>query len=340
MTLPPPQCGGGPGWGHRRRAPEAPIAGALSLSRRTLLATLLAAPALAQAPLATPFDLPRLSDAAPLRALGGLEIHRSRLGFGGLSGLAIADDLTLTAVSDRGRFLEASLRLDGAARPTGLDLRRSGRLGDGGGRPLAASYTGDAEALARLPDGSLLVAFERWHRIRRYRDLAGPGTYVPAPPGLEAAPSNSGLEALAVLADGRWLGIAEGLLAGGHAAAWLGGPGGWTSLAYRTGFAMQAVDAAGLQDGGALVLERSFALFGGFGGRLAHLPAAPLAAAGAGALLEPEEWLRLADPLPVDNYEAVAVFRHQGRLLCALVSDDNENRLQRTLLLLFEIVGA
>jgi hypothetical protein len=33
----------------------------------------------------------------------------------------------------------------------------------------------------------------------------------------------------------------------------------------------------------------------------------------------------------------VAVFRHRGRLLCALVSDDNENRLQRTLLLLFEI---
>jgi len=313
------------------------LRGCRSLTRRALLAALFAPAAQAQAPLATPFDLPRLSDAAPLRALGGLEIHRNRLGFGGLSGLSIADDLTLTAVSDRGRFLEATLQLDDASRPTGLTLRRSGRLGDGAGRPLTASYTSDAEALARLPDGSFLVAFERWHRIRRYRDLAGPGAYVPAPPGLEAAPSNAGLETLAVLADGRWLAIAEGLLAGGHAAAWLGGSGGWTSLAYRTGFAMHAVDAAGLPDGGALVLERSFALFGGFGGRLAHLPAATLAAPGAGTLLEPEEWLRLADPLPVDNYEAVAVFRHQGRLLCALLSDDNENRLQRTLLLVLEI---
>lgn len=309
------------------------------LRRRAVLATLLAPAAAAQAPLATPFDLPRLSDAAPLRALGGLEIHRSLLGFGGLSGLAIGDDLALTAVSDRGRFLEATLQLDEAARPTGLLLRRAGRLGDGAGRPLTAGYTTDAEALARLPDGSVLVAFERWHRIRRYRDLAGPGTYVEAPPGLEAAPSNAGLEALAVLADGRWLAIAEGLQSGGHAAAWLGGPGAWMSLAWRSGFAMQAVDAAGLPDGGALVLERSFALFGGFGGRLVHLPAAALGAAAPGGVLAGEEWLRLAEPLPVDNYEAVAVFRHQGRLLCAVVSDDNENRLQRTLLLLFEIVG-
>lgn len=310
---------------------------ACRLPRRALLATLLAAPALAQAPLATPFDLPRLSDAAPLRALGGLEIHRSRLGFGGLSGLAIGDDLVLTAVSDRGRFLEATLQLDEAARPTGLLLRRTGRLGDGAGRPLATGYTSDAEALARLPDGSFLVAFERWHRIRRYRDLAGPGAYVEAPPGLDAAPSNAGLETLAVLSDGRWLAIAEGLQSGGHAAAWLGGPGAWMSLAWRTGFAMHAVDAAGLPDGGALVLERSFALPGGFGGRLVHLPAEALMAARPGSVLTGEEWLRLADPLPVDNYEGVAVFRHRGRLLCALVSDDNENRLQRTLLLLFDI---
>ncbi len=315
----------------------------MSHSRRAFLATLFATPALAQAPLATAFDLPRLSDTAPLRALGGLEIHRSRLGFGGLSGLAIGDDLTLTAVSDRGRFLEATLQLDDAARPTGLLLRRTGRLGDGAGRPLAASYTTDAEALARLPDGSFLVAFERWHRIRRYRDLAGPAAYVEAPPGLDAAPSNAGLETLAVLADGRWLAIAEGLQAGGHAAAWLGGPGAWMSLAWRAGFAMNAVDAAGLPGGtlggAALVLERSFALFGGFGGRLVHLPADALAAARPGSVLAGEEWLRLADPLPVDNYEAVAVFRHQGRLLCALLSDDNENRLQRTLLLVFEILG-
>jgi len=54
-------------------------------------------------------------------------------------------------------------------------------------------------------------------------------------------------------------------------------------------------------------------------------------------VLEGEEILRIAAPLPVDNFEGVSVLRYQGRLLVALVSDDNENRLQRSLLLLFEL---
>jgi hypothetical protein len=55
-------------------------------------------------------------------------------------------------------------------------------------------------------------------------------------------------------------------------------------------------------------------------------------------LLAGEEILRLAPPLPVDNYEGVAATLHQGRQLVALVSDDNGNGLQRTLLLLFELL--
>ena len=54
-------------------------------------------------------------------------------------------------------------------------------------------------------------------------------------------------------------------------------------------------------------------------------------------MLEGEEILRFAAPLPVENYEAVSVVRHRGRLLVGIVSDDNESWLQRTLLLLFEL---
>lgn len=333
MTPPRPPPSGGEGRGGGR------------IPRRRLLRglpALLAAPAPRAEPvaIATPVALPELPHNTVLAPLGGLHLDRARIGFGGLSGLHIAEDLTLTAVSDRGRFLEARLHLDAAAAPAGLTLGRTGWLGDGAGRPLARSQANDAEALARLPDGEWLVAFERWHRIRRYRDLAGPGRPVEAPPGLAAAPANAGLESLAVLADGRWLAIAEGLEAAaapGHAAAWLGGPGAWMHLAWRAGFGLRAVDAAPLPDGGAVVLERGFALLGGFTGRVAHLPAAALRAARPGAVLEGEEWLRLAPPLPLDNYEGAAVFRHGGRRLLALVSDDNENRLQRTLLLLFAI---
>jgi hypothetical protein len=55
-------------------------------------------------------------------------------------------------------------------------------------------------------------------------------------------------------------------------------------------------------------------------------------------VLAGEELLRLDPPLPSDNYEGLAVLRHEGRTLVAMVSDNNENRLQRTLLLLFELL--
>jgi hypothetical protein len=57
-------------------------------------------------------------------------------------------------------------------------------------------------------------------------------------------------------------------------------------------------------------------------------------------VLEGEELLRFAPPLPVDNFEGVSAFTHRGRLLVAVISDDNQNRLQRGLFLLFELRGA
>jgi hypothetical protein len=317
----------------------------LPLSRRSLLAIPLAAlPGCGAAhpgALAEPFRLPPLPEGSPLRALGGFEIAPSRLGFGALSGLHLASDLTLTAISDLAYFAEFTLTFDAELRPVGLALRRAGRLGDGAGRPLARGYTGDAEALARLPDGSWLVGFERWHRIRRYRDLGGPGLYVAAPPGLQRAPSNAGLESLAVLTDGRWLALAEDLALPdrpGVTAVWLGRPGAWVALGWRAEEGMWPVDATPLPDGGALVRERGFSLFRGFSGRLLRVSARALAEAMPGTLLAGEEILRLAPPLPVDNYEGVAATLHQGRQLVALVSDDNGNGLQRTLLLLFELL--
>ncbi len=306
-----------------------------------MLAGLLPAPA-AGAALATPFALPRAPEGAKLRPLGGFEIDREQLGFGGLSGLHIAPDLTVSTVSDLGWFAEFSLTLGPGLRPAALALRRSGRLRDGAGRPLPRGHVRDAESLTRLPDGSWLIGFERWHRIRHHRDLDGPGRHVEAPPGIAQAPLNAGLETLAVLDDGRWLAMAEDLPlpeSPGTTAAWLGGPGAWMPIGWRPGPGMNPVDAAPLPGGDVLVLERGFTWIAGFWGRVVRLPAAALAAATAGTVLEGEPLLRLESPLPVDNYEGIAALRHEGRTLVAVVSDDNQSRLQRTLLLFFELVG-
>jgi hypothetical protein len=288
---------------------------------------------------ARPLAIDPLPPGGPLTLLGGLQLDDEAIGFGGLSALHLDAELRITAISDLAFWMTARLELQDG-RPVGLSDLWTGPLRDGAGRPLRRGYAGDAESLARLPDGGWLVGFERWHRIRAYRQLSGPGVYVEPPPGLQRASTNSGLESLAVLADGRWLAIAEALPmedVEGATQAWLGGPGRWMALAYRPAEGFYPADAAPLPDGGALVLERSFSILGGFGGRLVRLSAAALREAATTTVLQGEEILRIAAPLPVDNFEGVSAARVGERTLVALVSDDNQFPLQRSLLLLFAL---
>jgi hypothetical protein len=308
------------------------------LSRRALLAGLALAGCSrgGAESVARPLALDPLPAGSRFEALGALELSDQAMGFGGLSALHIDDELRLTAISDLGHWLTARLVLrDG--RPQGLDALRTGPLRDGSGMPLRRGYGGDAESLARLPDGGWLVGFERWQRIRRYADIDGPGEYVEAPPGLEFAPRNGGLESLTVLGDGRWLAIAEKFTPRRDETlrrGWIGGPGNWRRIAYRPEDGFDPADVAALPEGGVLVLERSFSIFAGFGGRVVRVPAAQLEA----GVLQGEEILRLEAPLPRDNYEGITVFRAGGRTLVALVSDDNENMLQRSLLLVLAVL--
>lgn len=263
-------------------------------------------------------------------------------GFGGFSGLHLAPDLTVTAISDVGHWWRAPLLMrDGQL--AGVGTIRHGPLRDAAGVALPGSPLGDAECLARLANGDWLVGFERRHRILRYRDLAGPGVPFDTPPGLTGSPNNGGLEALTLLRDGRLLAISEALPgpAGPTSRmAWFGSHAGartrWTPTSYIPVAGMDPTDAAALPDGGALVLERSFSLFRGFKARLARIapeglqPNAPLMA---------ETWLDLPSDAAAENWEGVAVTRHGGQVLVALMSDDNQSRLQQSLLLLYAMAG-
>lgn len=84
------------------------------------------------------------------------------------------------------------------------------------------------------------------------------------------------------------------------------------------------------------MLERDFSLFGGFRGRLARLPAQALAGTG---VLHADTLLRFPGDAPADNWEGVAVARQPHRLLVALISDDNERTAQRSMILLYEMLG-
>ncbi|MFC0385780.1 esterase-like activity of phytase family protein [Muricoccus vinaceus] len=285
-----------------------------------------------QRPLTRFEDLPDPLPRMALRPLGVMALNTERLGADGLSAVHVSPGLTVTAIGDRGRWCQAQLVLAADGAPLGLEAPRAGPLRDIAGRPLPLGFLGDAECLAELPDGSWLVGFERLHRIWRYRSLDGACEPVEAPPGIAGWPGNGGLESLGVLADGRWLAIAESERPpadDGARLAWVGGPGRWRRFLYRPSPGHDPSDLCPLPDGGALVLERHASFPQGFSARLMRLPPIPASP----GVMEGVLAAHLAPPLPSDNWEGVSAFRHNGRDLVAVISDDNQMFFQRTLLM-------
>ena len=106
-------------------------------------------------------------------------------------------------------------------------------------------------------------------------------------------------------------------------------------MGYRTAPKFLPTDAAALPNGDVLVLSRHFSVLGGARVRLERVPAGAI---GAGAVLQGALVARFERPLTVDNFEGVAAVQGEdGETLVYILSDDNFNFLQRTLLLLFRL---
>ena len=202
----------------------------------------------------------------------------------------------------------------------------------------------DAEAVERLADGSYLVSFEGNHRILRYASLKSQPTLFAIPPGIAEAPRNGGLEAMTPLADGRVLVLSEKFHSEEDGGKGKGDYIGWLLTAdgqnlgqvYWPGTGIfRPTDLAALPNGDVLLLQRRFTLVGGAGARLSRIPAARIK---AGGRLIDEEVALLTPHRAVDNFAGLAVRRDpKGGWLIYLLSDDNFNPLQRTLLLQFHL---
>ena len=285
--------------------------------------------------------------------LGGLELTSPDARFGGLSGLAIdAGNGRLLAVTDHGHWVAARLVLDGDGAPIGIAEGEIAPIRDHGGRLLSGSW-GDAEDIVRLADGRLAVSFERQHRVALYAADAplsgGRAVRLEPPRRLAWAPNNGGIEALTEVSPGRLLAVTEGLYAGdGRLRGWLlsapdgtdgaaADPADATALFYATEGAYQPTALATPPGGDVLALERRYTVADGPSARLLRITGAAIF---PGATLAGVELARLAKPLTVDNFEGLAVGRDaSGRVIVTIISDDNFNPLQRTLLLRFHLIG-
>lgn len=291
-----------------------------------------------------PVDLhpenPAVDRVGGLRYRGGLEISSSDKRFGGFSGLIVdADGRAVTTVSDRGYWLTARLTYDRKGNLAGIAGGRVSRLLDLSGKPLRNKNRADAESLARTDTG-IAVGFERRHRIVFYSAAHGQAVReVLAPETLAKQgwlPKNQGIEALAPLPGGRFFALAEGPDGAQEFwPGWIVDGKDWRQLNYARTIPFRPTDAAVLPSGDIVVLERRFSLIGGVASRLSIVARPSIK---PGATLAGKEVARLRPPLIVENFEGVAARRDgTGRTLLYLISDDNFNIIQRTLLLMFEL---
>lgn len=275
-----------------------------------------------------------------LTFLGGYQLRAADPRFGGLSGLALdPTGKMLYAVSDHGFGLSARLFHDANGRLVYMDRWEIVPLQTPAGQAVGRRRH-DAEALIRDQDGSFLIAFEQTHHLWRYPPSPMPFTTPPqplqVPNELIYAPANRGIEAMTRLPDGRLLLLTEQFKnPDGSCKGWLIGQEQMSPVAYVRRDGYLPTDLATLANGDLLLLERRYQPLLGVAARIRRITRASVQ---AGVQLEGVEIAHLQRPLSVDNFEGLAIYEgaETGTLLY-LISDNNYNPLQRTLLLQFRL---
>lgn len=262
------------------------------------------------------------------RYAGGLALTSSMTSrLHGLSDLAVEADGGFVSPTDDGDIVTGRILLAADGRLAGIgDVVLKPLLG-AEGQPLQGKGEGDAEGLTVLADGSMLVSFEREHRIWAYgRD--GKPTAATRPDATFA--ENDGMEGLAAapsVGDGAfWVGSEPG-------AIWL----------CRLELACEAVPGLPVPPVG----YRLSSLTTGPDGELVILHHSFIPAIGSRIILSVVSnprgsktvigRLAMGPSTTVDNFEGVAVVpRADGSWRIYLLSDDNFNDRQRTILLAFD----
>jgi hypothetical protein len=257
---------------------------------------------------------------------GGLALSSADTArFHGLSDMAVRDGVKLTAVSDEGDLIKARLVLDKAGRLVGLTDGKVSALADLDGKPLQGKLEADSEGMALLASGDMLISFEQRHRIWLYPADGGPPRAAPSPDA--TFPANGGMEALAP-----------------NPAA---GPDAYVTGGEDSGQTWTCRLSAGCTPGPTIAKPPEFGLVAVT--RLPQQRTAWLLRAwdpvrGSRVTLTIQDAqggevarMELAKPLTVDNFEAIAaVPAKDGSVRFYLLSDDNFQSIQRTLLLAFD----
>ena len=270
--------------------------------------------------------------------VGGLDLVSSEPHFGGLSGLAFLNSERFVAIGDKGTLFSARLIIEDG-KPVGVD--------DAGFRFLPGisenqrGWRRDAEGLS-VVGGEAFVSFEGETRVIRYE--IKDDTFVRVSGRLKLPKDviksnrgNKGLEAVAIAPAasphaGSFVLFTE-RASKGRVRGWIQTGNKAQSFSLPQIEDMLVTDADFTDSGDLLILERSYSLFGGLNVQLRRVRAADLK---PGRIDKAETLFRGGMMQEIDNFEGLDVQAlPDGSSLVSLISDDNFNAFQRTLLLQF-----
>ncbi len=292
-----------------------------------------------------------VSEVGGLVYRGGVRIISSERRLGGLSGLVVSQDgAEFLSVSDQADWVRGKLEYtDG--RLSGVSGLSIGAILDEKGDPLV-NKQGDAEAVEQIDPtgpfpGQVIVAFERQHRLWRYdvskNGFAARPVDLRIPTDMRSIEDNQGIESLFVIDGNQVVAISEGTVDDdGRTMGWMLQlnkdrltVGQSRPLFLETWKTFRPTDLTRLPDGRFLLLQRHFSPRTG--------PIIQVRDLGQSL---PEDEVTISGSLlaemdvsyNIDNMEGLAARQTEdGRTLIYMVSDDNFNPLQRTLLLMFEV---
>jgi hypothetical protein len=291
---------------------------------------------IALVPLPLDSSNPKRKTVGALTFLNAWELRSDNGDFGGISALVALKDGRFVGVSDAGALIGFGLTNDSRTdRPFIAAL--PGAMGTD------VSYKDrDSEGITYDPaSGRIWVSYEARHAIRRFTPSL---SRIDSTRMLEFSKDwkfNGGVEALTRLNDGRFVIFVEsGENEDGSKRAYLfsGDPTEegtqTTPFSYRVPDGYSPTDATVLPDGRLLILNRRIGFPDGFTAKLVILDPADIR---RDAVVGGKVIATLAPPLLVDNMEGVTITEENGRTIVWLISDNNFNAFQRTLLMKFAL---
>lgn len=263
---------------------------------------------------------------------GGVQITSGFNRLHGLSDIKFEDAERFFAVTDEGLLVRGRVELDAAGLLVGVGGVQARPLVDPDGAPLIPKYLADAEGLALMPNGELLVSFERLHRVWRY-DRDGRWRGEARIPDF-AFTENEGMEGIARgQADGYWASGENGGLWECLLIACLEVEARSATQPTEDDLRQVSMDQDPILPGALFRLDRAYHADRNTNTiRIRH-------SIHSGNQVWAETLATFTAPATVDNFEGIAaVRRRDGGVRLYILSDDNFNPGQRTLLLAFDVM--